>query len=1258
MNYGPLKPHSIGSLTAETVNTTAVYLQWEQPGEYQSTYWYQVQTSGCLTPPQNSTTSREEITLTDLTPGTNCIFTVSVITEDGVEGEAKTISNYTKPETVQPNISNNQSNDTITVSWEAPAGNVESYEVLLRSRNGNQTRDGPGGGNQTFTFRNLSAGTIYNATVITRSGPFNETSGESTTATYPNPPESITITYKDTNSTYIEWTPAFFMTDADDFSYSVTISNASYVLRVYSTPDLQYNVTDLTSGTPHVICVKTAGPLGFNSTDVCQNATTKPHSIGSLTAETVNTTAVYLQWEQPGEYQSTYRYQVQTSGCLTPPQTSNTIMEKITLTDLTPGTNCIFTVSVITEDGVEGEAKSISNYTKPETVQPNISNNLSNDTITVSWQRPAGNVESYEVLLRSRNGNLSSPKLDGSILAFPFNNLSAGTIYNATVITKSGPFNERSEEITSATYPNPPRDIAVVSKTTSSIDASWHPPALMNNSDGFTYMVHISKALKEEDEKEDEKAFEEDEKEDETLQLSQTWPNLHSGTPYFICVKTIGPLHLNSNSSCIIVTTRPESVTSVEASIVTNKSITWKWTEPPDKKGGYKYQLNLTDDTNSTPIRETIREETYTFSELTPGVNYTVTVTTLTSDDTDGTPKFASKCTDTSGLAEMKCNGENQTPSAQLDLEWQKPEGQYTGFNISIRAMTNSAEDVYNKTLKSCSTCDHSINKYLEYATEYNVTIWTLGCGKAGSFSKLCKTGVTAPPKVTDSAKVKAEVKSHNTIRLTLGGEFLDPSSGPIIEYGVLVSDSTNPNFVPSDLANTYSDWKDRKASNYLATIQEPHAVSRSLEESKIIVILGDRQQSHHSHYVNGPLTPTKTYRFAVVTCTALVLNERTDRVNPDVSICSISPFPNYSLDLPQDPVVIITASGATVGVLAFFLIIAIGFFIFLKRKKNSRRDTDIAFSTMRNVPVQIEEFDAYFKRLSANTKCGFAEDFEDFKPVGTAQSTATASVLENKSKNRYSNVLPYEPARVKLSILSSQFDDYINASYIPGENSRKEFIAGQGPLPATVNDFWRMVWEKNVRTIVMLTRCNEQGRVKCEQYWPPESKHYNNIIVTTTSEIALDDWTLRDFDIKNVKTAETRAVRQFHYTAWPDHGVPETTELLINFRHLVREHMDQHSLHSPTIVHCSAGVGRTGTFIAIDRVIFQIERESKVDVFGIVYEMRMHRPLMVQTEDQYVFLNQCALDIIKSRLGTNVDLIYQNTAATSIYENVKPPHV
>ncbi|TSK45850.1 Receptor-type tyrosine-protein phosphatase eta [Bagarius yarrelli] len=274
---------------------------------------------------------------------------------------------------------------------------------------------------------------------------------------------------------------------------------------------------------------------------------------------------------------------------------------------------------------------------------------------------------------------------------------------------------------------------------------------------------------------------------------------------------------------------------------------------------------------------------------------------------------------------------------------------------------------------------------------------------------------------------------------------------------------------------------------------------------------------------------------------------------------------------------------------------------------------TDIPVNNLRSIPVRVEDFEGYYKKQQLDSNCGFAEQYEDLKTVGTAQTKNSALAVENKTKNRYNNVLPYDSSRVKLSIHGSPFDDYINANYIS---------------------------------------------VKCEKYWPPESKLYNNILVTTASEIELEDWTIRDFTIKNVKTAETRNVRQFHFTAWPDHGVPETTEVLINFRHLVREHMDSFSGNAPAVVHCSAGVGRTGTFVALDHLIFQIERESMLDIFGIIYDMRMHRPLMVQTEDQYVFLNQCASDIIKSRMGTNVDLIYQNTAAFSIYENVQQKKV
>ncbi|MEE6499406.1 hypothetical protein FKM82_003437 [Ascaphus truei] len=200
------------------------------------------------------------------------------------------------------------------------------------------------------------------------------------------------------------------------------------------------------------------------------------------------------------------------------------------------------------------------------------------------------------------------------------------------------------------------------------------------------------------------------------------------------------------------------------------------------------------------------------------------------------------------------------------------------------------------------------------------------------------------------------------------------------------------------------------------------------------------------------------------------------------------------------------------------------------------------------------------------------------------------------------------------------------------------------------------MVWEKNICAIVMLTRCVETGKVKCEEYW--STKYSNNrggISVSVASESVFPDWTIRDFTVRNTRTHESHPVRQFHFTAWPDHGVPKTTDVLISFRNLMCEYTNENSSNSPTLVHCSAGVGRTGTLIALDRIMNQIEAEDTVDVYGAVYDLRMHRALMVQTESQYVFLNQCALDVVKAR-REKPDLVYQNSGAMGIYENIVPP--
>uniref|UniRef100_A0A3Q0S5G3 Protein tyrosine phosphatase receptor type B n=1 Tax=Amphilophus citrinellus TaxID=61819 RepID=A0A3Q0S5G3_AMPCI len=190
---------------------------------------------------------------------------------------------------------------------------------------------------------------------------------------------------------------------------------------------------------------------------------------------------------------------------------------------------------------------------------------------------------------------------------------------------------------------------------------------------------------------------------------------------------------------------------------------------------------------------------------------------------------------------------------------------------------------------------------------------------------------------------------------------------------------------------------------------------------------------------------------------------------------------------------------------------------------------------------------------------------------------------------------------------------DYINASYIPGNNFRREYIATQGPLPGTKDDFWKMVWEQNVHNVVMVTQCVEKGRVKCDHYWPfdQDPLYYGDLINPEDDPRSVYCTCV----FQEEQLGFSRLVRQFHYTVWPDHGVPETTQSLIQFVRTVRDYVNRTPGSGPTVVHCSAGVGRTGTFIVLDRVLQQMDAKDTVDIYGAVFDLRLHRSHMVQTE-------------------------------------------
>jgi len=312
-----------------------------------------------------------------------------------------------------------------------------------------------------------------------------------------------------------------------------------------------------------------------------------------------------------------------------------------------------------------------------------------------------------------------------------------------------------------------------------------------------------------------------------------------------------------------------------------------------------------------------------------------------------------------------------------------------------------------------------------------------------------------------------------------------------------------------------------------------------------------------------------------------------------------------------------------------------------------------------------------FIEHVRVKGRQGLMEEYSEIRcrpPSGTFNEARSP---KNQAKNRYTDVLCYDHSRVPLAHNNDHGDhgdddddggfaasaaetDYINANFVDGYKQKNAFIFTQGPLPKTFKDFWQMVWEQRVQVVVMTTRTFERGRQKCGQYWPTDVGVAQPTVAgdfrVTATEVSggessgdgesADDYVVTRLTLRNEKTGETRPVVHFQFVCWPDYGVPDSALSMLTFLQRVRSTQKEmtsqlslsgewngHELGPPIVVHCSAGIGRTGTFATLDISIRKFEAEGKVDIRSTVEVIRSQRAYSIQMPDQYVFCHLAFLE-------------------------------
>ncbi|ROT62360.1 Tyrosine-protein phosphatase 10D [Penaeus vannamei] len=941
-----------------------------------------------------------------------------------------------------------------------------------------------------------------------------------------------------------------------------------------------------------------------------------PNPVRNLTISDTTNTSVILAWQPPIESLFTHyivRYRTVESRDWVVLQAVN---KTVAVVDhLQPGERYVIQVRSVSHYVESFTAEEVEQTVPPNPVR-GIAPILDSQNITFEWPRPEGRIDLYTIIWwndatpdRKKSKEIPGTQATEGIerkLTILIGELRPGELYHFKVYTTAHEVNSKDVELSSRTMPVITSDITIVNQLeTRSFTIRYTPtPRSVATFDTYRFMLSDpSIPVKEKSAVDDDRKI--------------IFNGLVPGRLYNITAWTVSG---GVTSQPLIRQDRlyPEPVSNINASYISDTEITLSWKKPNGDYDSFEVQYLRDNElfTNST------KQDSITITRLRPHRNYTFTVLTRAGSTRKSKPVSAAFTTSESTPGKVDEFEPIEIKPNQVTFRWSLPpdeqNGVLLGFNIKYGIKDTTPTNVRHFEPDELLGVIPNLIPGKTYSFQIEATT-KIGSGRIKYWEGTMP--VWSPPRPSSQVFPTEVSRTSTTIRIRYRKNYFSNQNGQVVGYTIVVAEDDTKNSEGLELpawqdVQSYSFWPPYQITEMYYPFNKT-----SVEDFDIGI---EEDCDTHVGYCNGPLKPGTTYRVKIRAYTARTKFADTYFSHP---ITTDSESGNVGL-------------AVAIPVLLLVLIVVMIMIIrrrracgFTKRAPDPGSDMhslpDSIIETSR--PVKLQDFVAHYRFMSADSEYHFSEEYEALSHVGCDLQRNAAYMSVNRPKNRFTNILPYDHSRFKLQPTDDEEgSDYINANYVPGYNSPREFIVSQGPLLSTRDDFWRMCWESNSRAIVMLTRCIEKGREKCDHYWPYNTQpvRYGDIQVTILNESRFPDWTISEFRV--CKGDVCRVVRHFHFTTWPDFGVPDPPQTLVRFVRAFRERVGPDQ--KPIVVHCSAGVGRSGTFIALDRILFSIRTSDYVDIFGIVYEMRRERVSMVQTEQQYICIHQCLLAVLEGR--------------------------